>query len=85
MNDVDTKSRTKVKPKIERPRLHKVILNTAAGVKFNDADLLGLPVRLVMSPRNLNQGAVEVKGRREEKARLVSTGDVVETVKRMLE
>ncbi|APH69992.1 ATP-dependent Clp protease adapter ClpS [Aquibium oceanicum] len=29
MNDVDTKSRTKVKPKIERPRLHKVIL-------FND-------------------------------------------------
>jgi prolyl-tRNA synthetase len=56
-----------------------------AGVKFNDADLLGLPVRLVMSPRNLNQEAVEVKGRREEKARLVSTGDVVETVKRMLE
>ena len=56
-----------------------------AGVKFKDADLLGLPVRLVMSPRNLNQGAVEVKGRREEMARLVSTGDVVETVKRMLE
>jgi len=29
MNDVDTKSRTKVKPKIERPRLHK-------GILFND-------------------------------------------------
>ncbi len=55
-----------------------------AGVKFNDADLLGLPVRLVMSPRNLEQGAVEVKGRREEKARLVNTGEVVETVRGML-
>ncbi|MBI4312188.1 MAG: proline--tRNA ligase, partial [Chloroflexi bacterium] len=38
-----------------------------AGVKFNDADLLGLPVRLVVSPRNLREGAVEVKGRREER------------------
>ena len=55
-----------------------------AGVKFNDADLLGLPVRLVVSPRNLQQNAVEVKGRTEEKARLVSTGDVVETVRGMV-
>ena len=28
----------------------------SAGVKFNDADLLGLPVRIVVSPRNLKQG-----------------------------
>ena len=33
----------------------------SAGVKFNDADLLGLPVRLVVSARNLRQGVVEVK------------------------
>ena len=30
-------------------------LDEAAGVKFNDADLMGLPVRLVVSPRNLRQ------------------------------
>ena len=27
------------------------------GVKFNDADLLGIPVRLTVSPRNLKQDA----------------------------
>ena len=33
------------------------------GVKFNDADLIGLPVRVVVSPRNLKEGVVEVKAR----------------------
>ena len=35
----------------------------SAGVKFNDADLIGLPVRLVVSRRNVNQGVVEIKRR----------------------
>ncbi len=35
----------------------------SAGVKFNDADLLGLPVRVVVSVRNLRQDVVEVKRR----------------------
>jgi prolyl-tRNA synthetase len=33
------------------------------GVKFKDADLLGMPVRATVSPRNLEQGAVEVRMR----------------------
>jgi hypothetical protein len=32
-------------------------------VKLNDADLLGLPVRLAVSPRNLRNGMVDLKGR----------------------
>jgi prolyl-tRNA synthetase len=32
-------------------------------VKFNDADLIGLPVRVVVSPRNLKEGVVEIKAR----------------------
>ena len=48
----------------------------AAGAKFNDADLLGLPVRLVVSPRNLRQGSVEVKPRRESDSTLVPEGEV---------
>jgi prolyl-tRNA synthetase len=32
-----------------------------AGVKFNDADLLGFPVRVTVSPRSLEKAAVEVK------------------------
>jgi len=55
-----------------------------AGVKLNDADLLGMPVRLVVSPRNLKQGSVEVKGRRESESAMIPSGDVVEEVRRRL-
>jgi prolyl-tRNA synthetase len=48
-----------------------------AGVKFNDADLLGFPIRIVASPRNLNQGSVEVKPRHENDAQLVALEHVV--------
>ena len=34
--------------------------NVSAGVMFSDADLLGVPVRLVASPRNLKEGCVEL-------------------------
>lgn len=35
----------------------------SAGNKFSDADLLGVPVRVVISPRNLKESAVEVSTR----------------------
>ena len=41
------------------------------GVKFNDADLLGMPLRLTVSPRNLKQQAVEFKRRAEDETWLV--------------
>ncbi|MBI4201057.1 MAG: proline--tRNA ligase [Chloroflexi bacterium] len=56
----------------------------SAGVKFNDADLLGLPVRLVISPRTLRENAEEVKGRREERGRLVGMEEVGRVVTGML-
>ncbi len=34
-----------------------------AGEKFADADLLGAPVRLIVSPKNLEKGVIEVKYR----------------------
>ena len=55
-----------------------------AGVKFNDADLLGLPVRLVVSPRNLKQGVVEIKRRSESEAVTVPKDEVVGKVKELL-
>ena len=58
--------------------------DAAAGVKFNDADLMGLPVRLVISPRNLNNGVVEVKGRTDEEATTVPLADVVAAVRARL-
>ncbi len=56
----------------------------SAGVKFNDADLLGLPVRLVVSPRNLARGVVELKRRSDSDPRTVPSDDVVRTVREML-
>jgi prolyl-tRNA synthetase len=39
-----------------------------AGVKFNDADLLGIPIRLTLGKRSLKEGGVELKRRdRDEK------------------
>ena len=56
----------------------------SAGVKFNDADLLGMPVRLTVSPRTLGQGVVEVKPRTENQATLVERGEVVGRVRELL-
>ena len=49
----------------------------SAGVKFNDADLFGFPVRVVISPRNLREGKAEVKRRDADSAELVPLADTV--------
>ncbi len=46
------------------------------GVKFTDADLIGLPVRVTVSKRSLKQGGAEVK-RRLGEARIVPLDEVV--------
>jgi prolyl-tRNA synthetase len=53
------------------------------GVKFNDADLLGMPLRVTVSPRNLEKGSLEVKGRTEGQARLVPLEGAVEELRRL--
>ena len=58
--------------------------NESAGVKFNDADLIGLPVRLVVSQRNIREGVVEAKRRSSPDAATVAATDVVGKVKSML-
>ena len=37
----------------------------APGVKFADADLIGMPLRVVVSPRSLQNGGVEIKRRNQ--------------------
>ncbi|PON18248.1 proline--tRNA ligase [Candidatus Entotheonella serta] len=55
------------------------------GVKFNDADLLGLPIRLIIGPRSLKQGAVELKFRTETEARSIPLDEVIPTLKAEIE
>ena len=54
------------------------------GVKFNDADLLGMPIRLTVSPRNLKSGGVELKQRHEKEAVMVDLEEVAQHVKDLL-
>jgi len=57
----------------------------SAGVKFNDADLLGMPVRVTVSPRSIENGGAEVKRRTEKDASIVALGGVADTVRTRLE
>ena len=56
-----------------------------AGVKFNDADLIGVPVRLTVGQRSLKQGRVEMKLRRGEDRVEVALEEVVSRVRSELD
>lgn len=55
-------------------------LDVSAGAKFADADLIGNPIRLVLSRRSLESGGVEVKIRNEEKSKIVSLDSLIDEV-----
>ncbi|MBU0648576.1 hypothetical protein KJ969_00495 [Patescibacteria group bacterium] len=52
----------------------------SAGEKLNDADLLGAPLRLIVSEKTLKDNAVEWKARHEDKASMVELRDIVKKV-----
>jgi len=47
-----------------------------AGVKFNDADLIGCPVRITVGERALKEGMVELKERTAKENRLIPISQV---------
>ena len=51
--------------------------NERAGVKFNDADLLGMPVRVAVGDRGLKNGIIEVKRRDADEVMPVPVNDLV--------
>ena len=46
------------------------------GVKFADADLIGAPIRIVVSPRNLENSKFEVKVLGEDEAKLIDENEI---------
>ncbi|NIN69342.1 MAG: proline--tRNA ligase [Anaerolineae bacterium] len=56
----------------------------SAGVKFNDADLIGIPLRLTVSSRSLQAGGVEVKRRDAEEYQIIDFDDIEEVIRQML-
>ncbi len=55
------------------------------GVKFNDADLMGLPLRLTLSPRTLQSQSIETKWRTEKEVQLLPLKNLASEVKRLLD
>ena len=56
-----------------------------AGVKFNDADLLGMPVRLTVGNRGLKNGTVEMKLRRNGEGGDLSLENIVAEVQALVD
>jgi prolyl-tRNA synthetase len=54
------------------------------GVKFKDADLIGIPLRITLGEKNLKKGLVEIKRRKTGEVTLVKEEEVLPRVKEMI-
>ena len=54
------------------------------GIKFNDADLLGIPIRVTISPRTLKSNSVEVKWRSQKESELVPLEGIVARLQELI-
>jgi len=55
-----------------------------AGIKFKDIDLIGIPLRIVISEKNLKDGNVEIKFRNTQKTHFISEKEIIKEVKKFL-
>ena len=54
------------------------------GVKFKDADLIGIPLRLTLGEKNLKKGLVEIKRRKTGEVLLIEKGKVISKIEEMI-
>lgn len=59
--------------------------DVSAGVKFADADLIGFPIRIIVSKKSLSRDGVEIKSRSEKEATVVELDKVLDVVKQKIE
>lgn len=55
------------------------------GWKFSEYELKGIPVRLAMGPRDLENNTIEIARRDTKEKKIISQDNIVETVKQLLE
>ena len=55
------------------------------GVKFKDADLMGLPIRAVVSERSLAEGKIEIKRRTEKDKTMVPVDETVSFIQTIIQ
>jgi prolyl-tRNA synthetase len=56
-----------------------------AGVKFNDADLIGCPVRVTVGEKGLKEGMVELKSRKETTIKFLALGSLTKSFMKFIE
>jgi prolyl-tRNA synthetase len=54
----------------------------SAGVKFKDSDLIGIPLRIVVSKKTLEKNSAEAKKRNKEGFKIIEIGNVIDYVKK---
>ncbi len=52
-----------------------------AGIKFKDADLIGMPIQIVIGEKNARKGKVEVKLRRTKEVNVVNSHDAMDVLR----
>jgi prolyl-tRNA synthetase len=55
------------------------------GVKFKDADLIGIPLRVTLGEKNLKKGLVEIKKRRTGEVSLVKKEEALSKIREMID
>jgi prolyl-tRNA synthetase len=58
--------------------------NERPGVMFADMELIGVPHRVVVGERGLNEGKLEYKGRTDDEAEMIACGNMVSFLKEKL-
>ncbi|MGM0502772.1 MAG: His/Gly/Thr/Pro-type tRNA ligase C-terminal domain-containing protein, partial [Bacillota bacterium] len=59
--------------------------NERAGVKFNDADLVGCPIRVTIGARSLADGELEVKLRQSGAEMNINAEEAIKEIKKLIE
>ena len=56
----------------------------APGVKFKDADLIGIPVRVTLGEKNLKKGLIEIRRRRTGETLLAAREEAVARIRELV-
>jgi prolyl-tRNA synthetase len=59
--------------------------DTSPGVRFKDADLIGIPLRVTIGEKNLRKGAVEIRRRKDGQTTLVEKNKAVGTLSAVID
>jgi prolyl-tRNA synthetase len=55
------------------------------GIKFKDADLIGIPLRVTLGEKNVKKGLLEIRKRKTGETHLVKKEDAVSKIKEMID